>query len=522
MPYPAQLQAKQARLARAFARYPHLPAVPEVQPAARTEGYRHRLKLPLEIGADRVRIGLSDPATGRILDTPDCPVLAPGLREALAQLLPALAGKRGIHSLDLRVSNASGEVQAVLACEGGQLPGGAKAGRDLLRRVPTLSSLAVSEADPEGKRVMGRRPHLVAGRATIGERIGETGYHLYPGAFFQVDPLNADWIHHRVSEWAGEAKGIVDLYAGVGAFARLLAPGRGEVLAVEEVPAAAKAAGIEAPAGMRVIEGRVEQVDLPRKVDLVVMNPARRGSDPTTLARVARMTDRLIYVSCSPETLARDLDCLAAHGLRVAEVAAIDLFPQTTEVETVVRLERGSVMRDWRVPGGKATHPWGDRPSGALGRPEQLVALVIGRTPDHLALQGGRVTFLGEVASHSLVRIELGAPLIPALAELARRGFPVAGRDQKTQRFFADKVGLVRPFVHVSRASGVIAPLHGDLVATLEALGAPDRLLLRAGADPERIGPEAARPAVRPSRPPRTRERVPPRDRGAKGRWPKR
>jgi tRNA/tmRNA/rRNA uracil-C5-methylase (TrmA/RlmC/RlmD family) len=81
----------QARLSAAFARYPHLPPAPAVAPARHTEAYRHRLKLPLEARKDGVRIGLYDRSGHAVLDTPDCPVLAEGLRAALPPLLETLA-----------------------------------------------------------------------------------------------------------------------------------------------------------------------------------------------------------------------------------------------------------------------------------------------------------------------------------------------------------------------------------------------------------------------------------------------
>ena len=343
--YPEQLQAKQRRLAEALARYPHLPPAPPVQAARFTQDYRHRLKLPVSGSGPAQRIGLRGSQGGAVVDTPDCPVLTPGLREVLQAIRPWLAARRGIQSIDLRQSALTGKVQLLLACEGGDLHGGKRAARDLLRQVPALVSIAVSTADPEGKRVMGRAPQVIAGTATLEEGIGEARYHLYPGAFFQVDPRNAEWIHAQVAAAVGDARRVMDLYAGVGAYARMLAPGREAVLAVEEVPLAARAAALDAPDNLTVHQGRVEDLPLDTRTDAVVLNPARRGSLPSVLERVARIAGRLVYVSCGPESLARDLDCLAAHGLRVRSLAAIDLFPQTAEVEAVAVLERGT-----RVP----------------------------------------------------------------------------------------------------------------------------------------------------------------------------
>ena len=120
--YPLQLRRKGERLAHAFAQFPHLPAPEPVIGSEWTEGYRHRLKLPLAVSKDGVRIGLYDRNGRNILDTPDCPVLAPEVRAALPPILGWLRGKSDVHSLDLRVSRATGALQAVFAAAGGSSP----------------------------------------------------------------------------------------------------------------------------------------------------------------------------------------------------------------------------------------------------------------------------------------------------------------------------------------------------------------------------------------------------------------
>ena len=478
--YADQLAEKQARLDAALAHFPHLPRAPRVRPAIRQEGYRHRLKLPVVNRGGNLAIGLTHPRTREVLDTPDCPVLEPRLREVLQKLLAALKGSRGLHSIDLRISAATGAVQAVLAVGGGDLAGGSRAARALVRNIPELRSLAVSRADPKRRRVMGTKPRVLAGSQAIEERIGETSYQLLPGSFFQVDPANADQLHAIVRDFVGDAPRVLDLYAGVGAYARMLAPGRERVVAVEEVPQAAAAARRDAPPSLQVIASRVEHLSDLDGFDVAILNPARRGSDPETLARLGRSVDQLVYVSCGPETLARDLDILAAHGLRVDGIEAVDLFPQTYEVETVVSLRRKRPLKRWKIPGGEAIGPWRGRPSGALGRHRSAIALVLGKTPPHGRLKTGSFERLGVVATHSLLRITVNDRIDRALSELARRGHRTAWRDERTRAFFVSKAGLVRPFVHIEEAKGK-APLHGDLVLALRALGAPDSLLRKVG-----------------------------------------
>lgn len=475
--YPEQLEEKRARLAHAFALYPHLPEVPAVTGSAWTEAYRHRLKLPVAVEGEQVHIGLYDRKGRTVLDTPDCPVLHPTLREALPALKAWMRGTTGIHSVDLRVSSLDGALQLVLATAGGDLPRGIRA---LPGKIPGLRSVAVSRADREGKKVMGQGARVVAGAPAIAEGIGPTRYQLHPGAFFQVDPRQAALLHEVVRRMVGRAGRVLDLYAGVGAYGLALAPSCRQVTLVEELPQAVAAARAVAPPNVEVIEGRAEAVELRGSFDVVLLNPARRGAEPELLRRIAGLAPRLVYVSCGPETLARDLDVLAAHGQRVKAVQPVDLFPQTAEVETVVLLEKGPALRDWKVKGGRAVSPWLGGPSGAKGRPTRILVLCIGQV-EAGTVAGARVRPIGMVASHSLLRIELEGAMVPVLATLARQGHPVAGRDPRTRRFFAEKAGLVRPFVHVEVAGGAKAPLHGDLAQVLLDLGADDGVLTRAG-----------------------------------------
>jgi len=469
--YAAQLATKLQRLERALARYPHLglPAVEAIVPAAYTAAYRHRLKLPVEVGPSHVHVGLIG-AEHQILDTPDCPVLTEPLRALLQPIVRWLAGREGVHSVDLRVSSVTGRGMVVFACRGGELHGGPRAARALLRAVPALATVAVSRADRDGTRVMGSAPRVLAGPAFLEERIGETRYQLHPGAFFQVDPRQATVLHALVREMVGDARRVLDLYAGVGAYGLMLAPGRERVLLVEEVPEAAEAARAVAPPNVEVTPSKVQDVALAGEWNAAVLNPARRGSDPATLAALARVVERAVYVSCGPETLARDLDCLAAHGLRATRIVPVDLFPQTPEVETVVELRRGPARMTWR--GGAVRGPWSGDPSGATGRPREVTVLAVGRTGDRGVLDGARFERIGEVATHSLLQLNVTGSLTRALLHLRALGNPLAGEDPRTAAFFAERAGLVRPFVHVvsdERARAV--PLHGDLAQALEHLG---------------------------------------------------
>ena len=155
-------------------------------------------------------------------------------------------------------------------------------------------------------------------------------------------------LHRWVTERAGVGPGdkVVDAYCGVGFYGRDMATAGAEVLGIERDAQAARAAARDAPDGFTVSTGNVEDLmaeALP--ADLVVLNPPRSGVDASvTEALETAGPPRLIYVSCAPATLARDIGRLSA-SYEVADVRAFDLFPQTAHVEVVVVLERGSATR---------------------------------------------------------------------------------------------------------------------------------------------------------------------------------
>jgi len=528
--YAAQLDAKAQRLRAALARYPALrePAPEPIVGSPHVVAYRHRAKLPVVAAGEAVHVGLYAAADRVVVDTPGCPILHPAARavvDALRAWLAAegLAAPAGpVTSIDVRFAAAAGACQVTLACRGGDLPGGARAARRLRRAIPGVATVAVSRSDPRGVRVLGDAPAVLAGPAALAERIGERAYRLTPGAFFQVDPRQAVEVVRRVREAVAGARRFADLYCGVGTHALALAPDADEGLGVDEGPEAIRAARLAAAdAGLegrvRFVLGRAADVlaggELARlagPVEAIVLNPARRGSDPRTLEAIARAGARTIaYVSCDPDTLARDLDILRWTGHRPTRISPVDLFPQTFEVETVVALARGDPPApppaDVSGPAGAlvravALPPWESaRPAPAAGAvflpPPSTsgVAVLEGPAPqvvEALALVAGRLPAGGQLAGLAFDRVEAFAPGLSlvrlharadatagALADLARARHPVLGdpRGARTApHAVLERAALVRPFFHVAAVSGkgyrARAPLHGDLDLALEKL----------------------------------------------------
>lgn len=337
MPYDAQLRAKSRIVADALTRIGGIAVeAPEVVPSPNEFRYRNRVSFALRrLEHGRVVAGfhalgepdeivdldgaclLFEEAIGRVWD---------GIRASWgpdARLLPSGEQLR----LTLRTS-AAGEVS--LLVEGGFLPGRPQ---ELIAAVPGLVSVwhRPREADPE----------LIAGAPGLPETWGDETVELSGAAFLQVNRAAAALLEAHAMELAGDVSGlrVVDAYCGIGLHARRLARAGASVTGIELDPDAVAEARRSTPEGTVFVEGPVEALigdHLP--ADLVILNPPRAGiAGEAADALVAAPAKRIIYISCNPATLARDLKRMGA-AYRLESIRSFDLFPQTAHVESVALL----------------------------------------------------------------------------------------------------------------------------------------------------------------------------------------
>ena len=174
-------------------------------------------------------------------------------------------------------------------------------------------------------------------------------------SFFQTNSLGAEVLYSKAREYIGETKDklIFDLYSGTGTIAQILAPVAKKVVGVEIIEEAVEAAKVNASLNnldnCEFIAGDVLKVidDLHDKPDLIVLDPPRDGINPKALQKIIDFgVDRMVYISCKPTSLARDLEMLQEQGYKVVKAAAIDQFPNTNHVETVALLSKLSDVKD--------------------------------------------------------------------------------------------------------------------------------------------------------------------------------
>lgn len=195
------------------------------------------------------------------------------------------------------------------------------------------------------------RTDILYGQDYFFEELLGLRFRISPFSFFQTNSLGAEVLYEKAREYVGTTDGkvIFDLYSGTGTIAQILAPVAEQVVGVEiveeAVDAARENAALNGLSNCRFIAGDVLKVldDLTEKPDLIVLDPPRDGIHPKALPKIINYgVDRLVYISCKPTSLARDLVTLLAGGYRVDKVCCVDMFPNTAGIETVALLSKAS------------------------------------------------------------------------------------------------------------------------------------------------------------------------------------
>lgn len=351
---PAQHRFKRALVAEALER-----ALSEVAPVVaspRALGYRALAKLVVGPGG---ALGSYRPRSHDVVDMAGCLVHAPEAEGIVAAIRGLLQEAEAAAPIELRYAlvRASLDERRAIVLLVIRRPDAR--GLDRLVRMlearDDVAVVAVHVNDSPGDELLGPEPYrVVVDKGPLRERIGENVHVLAPGAFAQVNPLAAAELYRVVAGLLqprlGEGAEVLDLYAGSGGIALALArAGAARVVAVEaseQALAAARASSAASGLTVRVelTGGSVEAAlqDLRgRAFAAIVLNPPRKGASVEALRGIVALgAPALVYVSCDPATLARDLAVLAAEGYAAREVVPVDLFPQTRHVETVVHLLR--------------------------------------------------------------------------------------------------------------------------------------------------------------------------------------
>lgn len=365
LPYPEQLPRKRRLVAEAFAAFPSLAGmeIPPIVPSPKRLGYRARVKLVVRRNRGEVAAGLYAPESHRVIDISSCPVHPRAVNEVVHYLKKQIQelgiepyderdDSGDLRYLDLRYSFARRELSVTLITRHSNLPEGANLARALQRRFPWIVGVIQNVNEQRGNVMWGNSFRTLAGRDTIMERLGDLKLVFPAGAFSQANPFTARKLYERVWEMAalkGEET-VMDLYCGVGPISLYLAAAARQVWAIDDstlsITTAKQNARRNGRGNCRFIAGDVSETvaqirqNLPR-LDLMVVNPPRKGVQPAAMAAIlATGASKILYVSCEPKSLARDLERMISAGYNLRQVQPFDMFPQTDQVETVALLEK--------------------------------------------------------------------------------------------------------------------------------------------------------------------------------------
>ena len=307
-------------------------------------------------------------STHSVIDIDDCPVLHPALNSIAAAARAAISesalsiydedsGKGLIRHLISRTAFNTGESEIAFVINSSSFPGSRKLVDRLLSgldRSVRIKNISYNSNLRRTNVILGDITRTILGKDFIVEKLGDLRFAVSPESFFQVNPIQAQRLFEKVAEYSGLGgkETVFDLYCGGGAIALWLSRSAKSVYGVEEVKGAVsdarRNAGLNGIKNVFFRSGTVEK-ELKKisaagiRADVIVLDPPRSGCSPSVIGSVLEHSpERIIYVSCDPATLARDLKILCER-YDIREIQPFDMFPQTAHIECVAWLGKKRV-----------------------------------------------------------------------------------------------------------------------------------------------------------------------------------
>jgi len=361
MVYDAQLKLKQKMVRDALTRIGKLedPKVRHTMGMRNPFGYRNKAQFPVTadgVGFFKVKSHEVVNCEHCIIQTAAADMAAAVLRRYIeSDRLMAYNEKTGeglLRHLIVRTAFNTGEVMIILVINGTKIPNRDKFISMMVKGVPGVKSIVLNVNRKRPPIIMGRENITIYGEDRIVDTIDKLKFEISPQSFYQVNPVQMKRLYNVVVEY-GALQGketVLDLYSGVGTIGLYCAAKARKVIGIESEKAAVddavRNAEINNIKNAEFICGKAE-IELPKlasqdiKPDVVILDPPRTGCDAALLATVSEIAPaRIVYVSCNPSTLARDVRILCDSGYDFVEAQPVDMFPQTTHVEAVALMSR--------------------------------------------------------------------------------------------------------------------------------------------------------------------------------------
>ncbi len=369
MSYPAQLRFKETLVRNALLRIGAFPeeqvdlilqpiiGMPETSPFR----YRNKALFPVGYTGERkncLSAGFYAARTHSLIPVEDCLLGVEENRLIVEKILSWMkaeenepydeeSGEGCLRHIMIRKGVQTGEILVCLVINR-PIQGG-EALIDTLSGVPGLVGISLNFNQKKTNVIFGERTFSFWGKPSVMDTIGDVKFEISAQSFFQVNPVQTEKLYQKALEYAGLTgrETVWDLFCGIGTISLFLAKKAKKVYGVEVVPQAVedakKNARINGIKNAVFYTGKAEEKYLSDKPDVIVVDPPRKGCELKLLHTICEAAPkRIVYVSCDPATLARDLAYLCKNDYRLEEATPVDMFPMTRHVETVAWLTKAS------------------------------------------------------------------------------------------------------------------------------------------------------------------------------------
>ena len=363
--YEAELKAKRQKVIDAVTRIGGLSAelVKDIIPSENIDGYRNKAMIP--VGLDKygeVIMGFYARHSHRIVPCVDCR-LSPDVFNRIAadfyefikrrpELVYSPGNRSGVRHLYLRYAETSGDVMVCIVAGSRRFTGDTQLYDSIKEKYPEVKTIAVNVNPDDTNVILGKRTYPVYGTGSITDTLCGLEFEISPPSFYQVNRSQAERLYAKAREYAalnGDEL-LLDLYCGTGTIGLSMAKDCRELVGVEIIPEAIENAKANALrngiTNARFICGDAAKAAATLRGEgtapnVIIVDPPRKGLTSELIATVADMSpERVVYVSCDPATLARDLKLFAEKNYTANVITPVDMFPRTSHVESVVMMLR--------------------------------------------------------------------------------------------------------------------------------------------------------------------------------------
>ncbi|MBC2575496.1 23S rRNA (uracil(1939)-C(5))-methyltransferase RlmD [Peptostreptococcus canis] len=325
--------------------------------------YRNKAQFPVKMIDGKLKIGFYKKKSHDVIDIEKCVIqhekndeIIEIIREYIIKndvsVYDEKTHKGGIRHIVTKVGYATDEVMVVLVSTTEKLPGTEALVEELKSKIDGFKTFVININKEKTNVVLGRKNINIYGDGKITDYIGKLKFEISPLSFFQVNPIQTEVLYNKALEFADIKEGdkVFDIYCGIGTISLFLAQKAEKVYGVEIVPEAIddanKNARLNNMDNLEFFVGKAEEV-VPeiykkgKRANIVVVDPPRKGCDEKVLDTIVGMKpERIVYVSCNPSTLARDLKYLDERGYQCQIVQPVDMFPHSIHVECIALIQR--------------------------------------------------------------------------------------------------------------------------------------------------------------------------------------